>query len=225
MLRRPSSVELALRRLEPLGVERLDRLGSAPDERLGVLMRLEVGQHVVREVAPVAAAGPADADAEAQEVRRAEVLRHRAEPVVAREAAAAPSLQAPELEIALVVDDEDRVRLDLVELRRGLDRAAGLVHVRLRLQQADLVAVDPDVGELPRELALPGRMVSKRELVDDHMADVVAVVGVLAAGIAEPDDQQVERGGALTPAPGETHLGLAGFGFAALFRGGLRTLG
>ena len=87
----------------------------AGDEALGVLVRLEVGEHVVGERPPVAAARPADADAQAQEVLRAEVLRDRAQPVVAREPAAQPRLQPAELEIALVVDDEDRVRLDLEE--------------------------------------------------------------------------------------------------------------
>ena len=111
------SVELPLRRVEPLGVERLDRVGGAGDDRRGVLVRLEVGEHVVGERAPVAAPGPADADAQPQEVRRAEVLRDRAQAVVAGEAAAEPRLEPAGLEVALVVDDEDRVGLELVELR------------------------------------------------------------------------------------------------------------
>jgi hypothetical protein len=36
--------------------------------------------------------------------------------------------------------------------------------------------------------------VPARELVHDHRADVVAVAFVLAARIAQPDDEQVERG-------------------------------
>src|SRR5205823_7301802 len=138
----------------------------------------------------------------------------------------APCLQPARLEVALVVDDEDRIRLELVELRRRLHRAARVVHERLGLQQRDLVAVDPDVGELPRELALPGAVVAAGELVDDHLPDVVTVTDVLPPGIAEADDEQVERRGALAPPPGQAHLLLAGFGRAALFAGcGLRTLG
>ena len=50
------SVEAALGRLEALGVERLDRVGGPRDEPIGVLVRLEVGEHVVGERATVAAA-------------------------------------------------------------------------------------------------------------------------------------------------------------------------
>ena len=34
-----------------------------------------------------------------------------------------------------------------------------------------------------------------RELVDDHEADVVPVTRVLATGVAEPDDEQIQRRG------------------------------
>ena len=47
-----------------------------------------------------------------------------------------PRLQAPQLEIDLVVHDEQRLRLDLEEPRGGRDRAAGLVHVRLAASAA-----------------------------------------------------------------------------------------
>ena len=65
--------------------------------------------------------------------------------------------------------------------------------------------VDPHIREPARELAPPGRVVAPCELVHDHVADVVSVVDVLAAGIAEADDQQVERRGAFAPAPGQAH--------------------
>ena len=77
----PGPVEAALRRLEPLRVERLDRVGGARDDPLGVLVRLEVGEHPVGERAAVAAAGPADADAEPQELLRPEVPGDRARPL------------------------------------------------------------------------------------------------------------------------------------------------
>ena len=83
-------------------------------------MRLEIGEHAVGERAAVAAPGPADADAEPEELRRAEVLRDRAQPVVAGEAAAEARLETPGLEVALVVDDEHRVRLELEERGGGL---------------------------------------------------------------------------------------------------------
>src|SRR5205085_1577260 len=57
-----------------------------------------------------------------------------------------------------------------------------------------------DLRELPRELRAPRAVVPPRELVDDHVADVVAIVRVLAPGIAEPHDEEIERG-ALPPRP------------------------
>ena len=69
------------------------------------------------------------------------------------------------------------------------------------------MAVEPDLGQLAGELRAPGAAVAPRELVDDHPAGVVAVACVLAAGIAETDDEQVERR-PLTAGP-EPHRGLA----------------
>ena len=103
-----------------------------------------------------------------------------------------------ERQVDLVVDDEHRVGLELEELHRGLHGAAGVVHVRLRLQERDLVPVDADLRELPVELAFPRTVVTPRELVDDEPADVVPVARVFAAGIAEAGDEQVVRGAVAT---------------------------
>jgi hypothetical protein len=90
------------------------------------------------------------------------------------------------------VHDENCFRGDLEERRRRADRAARLVHVRLGLQERELVALEPDLGNTPRELRAPGAAVPPRKLVDDQRADVVAVARVLAARVPEPDHQQVE---------------------------------
>src|SRR3954466_14701966 len=108
------SVEAALRRLEPVRGERLDRVGGAGDDRAGVVVGLEVGEHVVGEVARVAAAGTPDADAQAQELLRSELSRDRAQPVVPGEPTPEARLQAAEVEVALVVDDEQRIQRHLV---------------------------------------------------------------------------------------------------------------
>src|SRR5205085_5420187 len=118
-----------------------------------------------RQRPPVAALGAPDADSEAQEVLRPERLRDRAQTVVTGEAAALSGLQPPEIEVALVVDDEDRVGLDLEEARRGRDGAAGLVHVRLGLQQRDAVAVEAHFRQAAAELRAPGAAMTQRELV------------------------------------------------------------
>ena len=55
------------------------------------------------------------------------------------------------------------------------------------------------------------------ELVDDHEADVVAVMFVLAARVSETDDEQVERRGALAPTEEGQGLLLWGVGVGAGF--------
>ena len=67
------------------------------------------------------------------------------------------------------------------------------------------MAVEAHLRELAVELALPRRAVTARELVDDHPADVVPVPGVFAPGIAEADDEQIERRGAVASTPREAH--------------------
>ena len=47
---------------------------------------------------------------------------------MAGEPAAPPCLEPTELEVALVVDDQHGVRLELEEAKRGADGAARLVH-------------------------------------------------------------------------------------------------
>ena len=79
------------------------------------------------------------------------------------------------------------------------ERAAGEVHVRLRLQQRELQAVDADLGEPAGELRLERAVVPPRELVDDHPADVVPVARMFAARVAETDDEEIERRGAVAP--------------------------
>src|SRR6185369_2119523 len=120
-------------------------------------------------------------------------------------------------EIHLVVDREQILRLDLVELRRGRGRPAGVVHERLRLQEREARAVEPDVGDLAGELRAPRPAVPPRELVSDHEADVVPRRRVLTPGIAEPDDQEVERRGLLAPTEQAHGLALGSF-----FAGGVR---
>ena len=106
----------------------------------------------------------------------------------------------PDVEIDLVVDDEQAVDRRPCRTRsRRLDRAARVVHVRVGLEQREAPAVEAHLGEPAAELALERAVVTARELVDDHPADVVPVTLVLAARVSEPDDEQVERRGRLAP--------------------------
>ena len=110
-------------------------------------------EHEVGDVARIAAAGAADADPQPEELRAPEPPRDRAQPVVAGEAAAEARLQAADLEVDLVVDDEQVLERRLVERDGGLHRAPGVVHVRVGLEQREPAAVDPDVGDVAAELA------------------------------------------------------------------------
>ena len=72
---------------------------------------------------------------------------------MAGEAPAGARLQAAEVEVALVVDDEQLLRWNLEEPDGGRDRAAGLVHVELGLQQPESKVAVANLGELAGELA------------------------------------------------------------------------
>src|SRR5438094_767103 len=60
-------VELRLHALEPFGVERLDGIGGPRDERVRVLFRGEIREHVVRALTLIAPARPTDAHAQAKD--------------------------------------------------------------------------------------------------------------------------------------------------------------
>ena len=81
---RLAAVDLKLRLLDAVGDEQLDRIRRARDEVVRIVVRLEVREHPVGERPRIAALRAADADPQAEEVRRAELLRDRAQPVVAR---------------------------------------------------------------------------------------------------------------------------------------------
>ena len=104
-------------------------------------------EHPVGHRTRVAPPRAADADAQAEEVLRAEVLRERAQAVVAGEPSPGPRLHPARLEVDVVVDDEHLLGLDLEEAHRRADRAAGVVHVRLRLQQREAQVAEADLRQ------------------------------------------------------------------------------
>src|SRR5690606_21945966 len=83
-------------------------------------------------------------------------------------------------------------QVELVKAYGLGDGDAGTVHVRQRLhQQALLPTVEGHVervGMEPRPAGRAGRQ-PLGEAIDDGKADVVPRAGVLASGIAQPDDQ------------------------------------
>ena len=110
-----------------------------------------------------------------------------------------------ERQVDLVVHDEHPLERQLVGAARRADRAAGVVHVRLRQQHRDARAAGAGaaLGQQAGELRLRARQVPARgEPVGDLEADVVRRAGVLRAGVAEADDEPVDRCAASPARPG-----------------------
>ena len=77
----------------------------------------------------------------------------------------------------------------------SVDALTGAVHERFGLEQDHPVAAQPSLGELALELASPGpESVILGDPVHRHEADVVPVLGVFCARVAEADEElQGER--------------------------------
>ncbi|MNX84031.1 hypothetical protein D3C86_1158110 [compost metagenome] len=156
----------------------------------GFLGLVEVAQDVRHD--QMALARMADAHAAPAEVG-AQVADQAADAVLARCAAAGLHAEAARGQVDLVVEDDDLAGFDLVEARRLADRAAALVHIGLRFHQQDLDravgAVDLAFADDGLELGPLGTEApAARDLVHGHEADVVAVLLVFGARIAEPCD-------------------------------------
>ena len=198
-----AAVDRGLRALDALGVERLDGVGGARDERLGVVVRLEVREHPVGERPRVAALRAGRRRSRRRRKSwRLQVLRDRAQAVVARRGRRrAFSSSRPRSKSPSSWTTSTALGLELEEARRGADRAARTRSctspasaARACARRAGSRRAGPENFERHEP---PCRRASSSTTM---AADVVAVARVLAAGIAEPDDEQVERR-ALTPRP------------------------
>ena len=161
----------------------------------GVDRRALVGarrlQHVVDDVLlrNRRVARMADADAQAPEIRRAELRRDVAQAVVAGDAAAELHLRLAGREIELVVDDEDLRRARSrrnAPARRPSGRTGSCTSRASASRRSP--AASRDVA-LELAFARERRAELRRERVDEPEARVVARGVVLAAGIAEADDE------------------------------------
>ncbi len=133
------------------------------------------------------------ADAEAQAaIVAADVAVDAADAVMAPRAAAQLDLDLARLEVDLVVDhDYLGFGFELIETHRFADRAAGFVHVGLGFQRQHLAALDPALGDAAGKARAPGpEAIAADDLVHRHEADVVAVVGMARARVAQADEQQ-----------------------------------
>ena len=127
-----------------------------------------------------------------------EVVDDAAQPVVAGQAAAGLDPHDRRRQVELVVDDD--------QLRRVLDAVAAHQRPhRLARSRSCTSAGRRAPPDRSRDRALGDQRIVAARLAacapcargqhaDDLLADVVARAGVLLAGVAQPDDQPVERG-------------------------------
>src|SRR5262245_51766436 len=137
----------------------------------------------------VLGAGVADADAHAGIVV-ADMRAQRAQPVVPGIAAAGLDPELARRQVELVVEHVDVALLDL-QVALGLGhRAAAVVHVGLRLQEHDALSADaPIAGKAMEALAPRPQPMPLGNALHGHEADVVALARMLAARIAEADEE------------------------------------
>ena len=146
----------------------------------------------------------ADADADAAKIG-AEAGIDRAQAVMARRAAADAHLDLERREVELVVEDGERVDVELVEAQRLLNRVAAVVHEGLRLEQQDALAADAAFRDQAAELLRPGpKAVRLGDDVGGHEADIVPLERILRAGIAEADPELHRRSASVSAAQKET---------------------
>ena len=166
-----------------LGCHRIQQLLQPDLVGLG-----EVVQHVA--VHQLLLAGMADAQAHPPELL-ADVGLEGADAVVAAGAAALLDADLAGREVDLVVDHDDLLRRQLEEAQRLADRPAGFVHIGLRLYGQHLFPAQAALGAVRLEAVAPRRKgMAADDLVHRHEADVVPIVGVAGARIAEPGKQQ-----------------------------------
>jgi hypothetical protein len=89
-----------------------------------------------------------------------------------------------------VVEDHEISPIDLEEIRRFLNRPAGFVHERFRAKQHNLFLVEGAFRRHALKAAAPGcETMTPCNFVDGHKADVVTIMRILCAGIAETNKE------------------------------------
>ena len=132
-------------------------------------------------------AGVADPQSQAPEVGARQACLNILETIVPAIATTLLEADAARFEIEVVVDDQRLVGGDPVETRECCDCLAGKVHEGHRLQQPEFAVARDAAKELP--LRCQRCVQAGGQLVNEPEADVVPVVLVLAAGVAEADNQ------------------------------------
>jgi len=134
-------------------------------------------------------AGVADADPNALEVRP-EVRVDRAQAVMTGSSAADLHLHLEGREIELVMEDGERVHVELVEAQRLGDGFAAVVHEGLRLKQQDALSSDAALRYQTAKFLLPRTdIVHFGQDVVVHEANIVALQRIFGAWITKTDPE------------------------------------
>src|SRR5437868_10388760 len=130
-----------------------------------------------------------DADAHAGKFV-AEVRRDGAQAIVPGVAAPGLHLELGRHQVELVVEDVDVAFRNLQIAARLADRAAAVVHEGLRLQQHHALARNGTLAGEAMEALLPrAQSMPLGDALDRHETDVVALPRMLAARVAETDEE------------------------------------
>ncbi len=146
-------------------------------------------QDVVQHVAAVA--GMADAEPQAREIVAAQMGDKVAQAVVSAVTAGPLQPHRARRQIQIVMHDQDLRQRNPVEPRQRRDRVAAAVHEGHRLQQPKLPVGQRDPAGLAVKPGIRAEMaaVLAGQFVHQPESGVVAGVGVLRAGIAQPHHQ------------------------------------
>src|SRR6185369_7892795 len=130
----------------------------------------------------------ADADSQAPEIPGPELRRYVLEAVVTGDAAPELHLRFAREQVELVVDDKDLGRRNGEKAGRRRYRPSREVHVRHRLQKAQIAA---RLGEQPLEFAFAGkrRTQSRRQRIDKPEPRVVPSERILTTRVAKAGDK------------------------------------
>ena len=148
------------------------------------VISLQLSQDIIRQVPALRLS--ADAHPDPGEILCPQVLDNGLQSVVSARAALQPDAELPLLEVDVVGDHNDLLRLHLVEIRGRPQTLPGIVHIGLGLQKDHPLPGENSLSA-EREMLLfiypdPHPV---RQRVDHVEADVVARILILSPGIPE----------------------------------------
>src|SRR5687767_11487867 len=134
---------------------------------------------------------PSDADPQSRKLDRAELLNDRLQPVVTASRSARAQSQSSQRQIRIVDDDEQIGGREFVKACNLAHRPSAQIHEGRRLGEQHAIA---DLGNLrclrfPLRVIFQRHAIATRKLFGDLEPDIVPGVLVLAARIAETNDQ------------------------------------